>query len=202
MCTRGHHYPVHARIVEQVVRDVLQVAPGAVLVRNSKLYKEVTSGCLEYLGEKSWRSLFVFRVDGVERIGPRLLFGRVARHLLNRGTYVAKGPIGLQDRDDVGSVLHHRAKVLFVTPEDLLSLLALCDVSGDDPHPSHMRVVQQVGAYTFYPPPRAVPVAEAVLSLVGGDTSLRKGLLSLLQHVWQVVGVDMVEHVHRADCLL
>src|SRR5829696_5735714 len=45
-------------------------------------------------------------------------------------------------------------------------------------------------------------MAEAVLGLVGGDASLRKGLPGLLHHVWQVVGVDMVEHVHRADCLL
>src|SRR5215216_2786061 len=45
-------------------------------------------------------------------------------------------------------------------------------------------------------------MAEAVLSLVGGDAPLRKGPLCLLHHVWQVVGVDMVEHVHRADCLL
>ena len=45
-------------------------------------------------------------------------------------------------------------------------------------------------------------MAEAVLGLVRGDTPLRKGLLGLLQHVWQVVGVDVVEHVHRANDLL
>ena len=45
-------------------------------------------------------------------------------------------------------------------------------------------------------------MTEAVLGLVRGDTPCRKGLLGLLQQVWQVVGVDVVEHVHLANDLL
>src|SRR5215210_5212069 len=45
-------------------------------------------------------------------------------------------------------------------------------------------------------------MAAAVLGFVGGDASLRKDLLALLQHVWQVVGVDVLEHVHLANDLL
>ena len=45
-------------------------------------------------------------------------------------------------------------------------------------------------------------MAEAVLGPVRGDTPCRKGLLGLLQHVWQVLGVDVVEHVYLANDLL
>src|SRR5918995_2908689 len=45
-------------------------------------------------------------------------------------------------------------------------------------------------------------MTEAVLGLVRSDTPLRKDLLGLLQHVWQVVRVDVVEHVHLANDLL
>src|SRR5918994_6208022 len=45
-------------------------------------------------------------------------------------------------------------------------------------------------------------MAEAVLGLVGGDASLRMDLFDLLPHVWQVVGVDVLEHVHLANDLL
>src|ERR687893_1274340 len=62
--------------------------------------------------------------------------------------------------------------------------------------------VQQVGAHALHPPPRAVLVPEAVLGLVGSDTPLSEGLLGLLQHMGEIFRVDVVEHVHRANCLI
>src|SRR5829696_7054989 len=45
-------------------------------------------------------------------------------------------------------------------------------------------------------------MAEAVLGLVRGDTPCRDCLLGLLQNVWQVVGVNVLEHIHLANDLL
>jgi hypothetical protein len=45
-------------------------------------------------------------------------------------------------------------------------------------------------------------VPEAVLGLVGSDTPLSEGLLGLLQHVGEIFRMDVVEHIHGANCLI
>jgi hypothetical protein len=45
-------------------------------------------------------------------------------------------------------------------------------------------------------------VPEAVLGLVRNDAPFSNGLLCLLKDVGQVVEVDVIEDVHRADRLL
>src|SRR5918998_6086873 len=61
-------------------------------------------------------------MDRAECAGPYLLFRLVAYHPLDRRAHVADGAVGVEDRDDVRSMLYQRA-------EALLALLALGDVA-------------------------------------------------------------------------
>src|SRR5215216_4187228 len=127
-----HHAP-HSRVVEQVVYDVLEVAPRAVLVRHPELQGQVKPGSFQGLGEYAQRSPRVVRMDLVECVGPYLLFRLVAHHPLDCRAYVADGAVGLENCDDIGGVLYQRAKALLALFDSILELLALGDV------PDHTR---------------------------------------------------------------
>src|SRR5215207_5082468 len=90
-----HHAP-HGRVVEQVVCDVLEVAPGAVPVEHSELQGRVKPGYFQDLGECGQRSLSIVRMDGVKCVGPYLFLRLVARDPPDRGSYVADGAVGLE----------------------------------------------------------------------------------------------------------
>src|SRR5918995_2707693 len=102
---RGDHHTTHARVVEHVVYDVLEVAPRAVLVRHSKLQWWVKPWLFQELGERVQRLLPVIRMNGAECADPYLLFGAVARYPLDCRAYVADCTVGLEKCDDVGGVL-------------------------------------------------------------------------------------------------
>src|SRR3712207_4748614 len=128
------HYAPHNRVVKQVVYDVLEVAPRAVLVGHSELQGRVKPGTFEDLGKCVQRSLPVIRMDGAKRVGPYLLFGLVARDPLDCRAYVADGAVGLENRDDIGGVLYQRAESLLALFDDFLDLLTLGDVADDSDH--------------------------------------------------------------------
>src|ERR671913_669247 len=115
------HHTLHSRVVEQVVYDMLKVAPRAILVGHSELQGRVKPRSFQDLGESVQRLLPVVWMDRAECVGPYLLFRPVARHPLDCRAYVANGAVGLEDRDDIGAVLYQRAE----------ALLALCDYSLD-----------------------------------------------------------------------
>src|SRR5215218_2713184 len=57
-----HHTP-HSRVVEQVVYDMLEVAPRAILVWHSELQARVKPRSFQDLGECGQRSIPVVRMD-------------------------------------------------------------------------------------------------------------------------------------------
>jgi hypothetical protein len=81
----GDHHAPHGRVVEQVVCDVLEVAPGAVPVGCSELQGRVKPGYFQDVGKRVQRSHSIFRMDGVKRVGPYLLFRLVVRDPLDLG---------------------------------------------------------------------------------------------------------------------
>src|SRR5688500_20238017 len=89
------HLTPHGRILEQVVYDMLEVAPGAILVRHPELQGRVKAWSFQDLGERVQRSIPVVRMDGAERIGPYLIFGIVAQQLLYPRSFVAAGSVGI-----------------------------------------------------------------------------------------------------------
>src|SRR5918994_3630591 len=91
---RGYHHAPHSRVVEQVVDDMLEVAPRAILVGHSELQWRVKPGYFQDLGECVQRPLSVVRMNGAECGSPYLLFRRVARHPLDRRTHVANAAVG------------------------------------------------------------------------------------------------------------
>src|SRR5688572_10585629 len=119
-----HHTP-HGRVVEQVVYDMLQVAPGAILVRHPELQGRVKPRAFQDLGEVVQRSIPVVRMDGAECVGPYLLFGPVSHHLLDCRACVADGAVGVEDRDDIGTVLYQGAEALLALYDYYLALLTL-----------------------------------------------------------------------------
>src|SRR5215211_3457875 len=129
----GDYHASHSRVVEQVVYDVLEVAPRAVLVRHPELQGQVKPGSFQGLGEYAQRSPRVVRMDLVECVGPYLLFRLVAHHPLDCRANVADGAVGLENCDDIGGVLYQRAKALLALFDSILELLALGDV------PDHTR---------------------------------------------------------------
>src|SRR5215204_2619858 len=125
-----HHAP-HGRVIEQVVDDMLEVTPGAVLVGHSGLQWRVKPGFFQDLGECVQRLLPVVRVNGAECAGPYLLLGLVAHHPLDCRAYVADGAVGLEECDDIGAVPYQGAEALLALLDDFLDLLALSDVTDD-----------------------------------------------------------------------
>src|SRR5215216_3245196 len=119
-----HHTP-HSRVVEQVVYDMLKVAPRAILVEHSELQGRVKPRSFQDLGERVQRLLPVVRMDRAECVGPYLLFRPVARHPLDCRAYVVDGAVGVEDRDDIGAVLYQRAETLLALYDTFLELLAL-----------------------------------------------------------------------------
>src|SRR5215204_7506221 len=122
-----HHTP-HSRVVDQVVYDMLKVAPGAILVGHSELQGRLKPRSFQDLGERVQRLLPVIRMDRAECVGPYLLFRPVARHPLDCRAYVVDGAFGVEDRDDIGAVLYQRAEALFAFFDCFLDLLAFAHV--------------------------------------------------------------------------
>src|ERR671910_2959902 len=122
-----HHTP-HSRVVEQVVYDMLKIAPRAILVGHSELQGRVKPRSFQDLGERVQRLLPVVRMDRAECVGPYLLFRLKARHPLDCRAYVADGAVGVEDRDDIGAVLYQRAEALLAFFDCFLDLLAFAHV--------------------------------------------------------------------------
>src|SRR5215211_4333379 len=122
-----HHSP-YSRVVEQVVYDMLKVAPRAVLVGHSELQGRVKPRSFQDLGERVQRLLHVVWMDRAECIGPYPLFRPVACHPLDCRAYVADGAIGVEDRDDIGAVLYQRAEALLAFYDYFLGLLTFAHV--------------------------------------------------------------------------
>src|SRR5919107_5164165 len=122
-----HHTP-HSRVVDQVVYDMLEVAPRAILVGHSELQGRVKPRSFQDRGECGQHSLFVVRMDRAEGVGPYLLFRPVARHPLDCRAYVADGAVGIENRDDIGTVLYQRAEALLALYDYFLDFLTLGDV--------------------------------------------------------------------------
>src|SRR5215204_6065030 len=119
-----HHTP-HSQVAEQVVYDMLKVAPRAILVGHSELQGRVKPRSFQDLGERVQRLLPVVRMDRAECVGPYLLFRLKARHPLDCRAYVVDGAVGVEDRDDIGAVLYQRAEALLALYDTFLDLLAL-----------------------------------------------------------------------------
>src|SRR5918993_3182730 len=122
------HHATHGRFVEQVVYDMLKVAPRAILVGHSELQGRVKPRSFQDLGERVQRLLPVVWMDRAECVGPYLLFRPVARHPLDCRAYVVDGAVAVEDRDDIGAVLYQRAEALLTLYDYFLDLLALGDI--------------------------------------------------------------------------
>src|SRR5215217_5853958 len=66
------HHTSHSRVVKQVVYDVLDIAPRAILVRHSELQGRVKPRPFEDLGEYAQCSIPVVRMDGAKCVDPYL----------------------------------------------------------------------------------------------------------------------------------
>src|SRR5215217_873762 len=107
---------------------MLEVAPRAVLVGHSELQGRVKPSSFQDLGECVQRSIPVVRMDRVECVGSYLLFRLVAGYPLDCRAYVVDGAVGLENRDDIRTVLYQRAEALLALFDNHLDLLALGDV--------------------------------------------------------------------------
>ena len=109
-------------------------------------------------------------MDGAECVGPYLLFGPVAHHLLDCRACVADGAVGVEDRDDIGTVLYQGAEALLALYDYSLDLLTLGDVLdlGDEVERLALRVSDEGNAQRS-PHRVAIGVEEALLQVVPGE---------------------------------
>ena len=117
--------------VEQVVDGVLEIAPGAVLVRNPKLDEWLDPWTGRNLGEQAHRFLKVVRVYELEGALSDHLRGFVAQNPLHRWAGIADGTLCADDRDYVRAVLHEGAEPLLASTHLLFRPLDLGDVVED-----------------------------------------------------------------------
>ena len=111
--------PTDAGLVEQVGPLHLEPSPRAVAVLPAKLDRP-RPPLLEQLGVEDLRALRVSLVDERPAAGPDQPVRLVAQDRLDRGAHVPDRAIGLENEDDVGSVLHEGAEALLARAEPLL----------------------------------------------------------------------------------
>ena len=111
--------PTHSGLVEQVRPLHLEPSPRAVAVLPAKLDR-ARPPLLEQLGVEDLRALRVSLVDERPAAGPGQPVRLVAQDRLDRGAHVPDRAVGLENEDDVGSVLHEGAEALLARAEPLL----------------------------------------------------------------------------------
>jgi hypothetical protein len=131
---RVDHDPADGRVVEQVGPGRLQGPPSAGLVAEPVLDGPVSGLARDQAAHPVGHGLEVVGVDHVEAGEPDEVLRLVAEDPTDRGALVANGPVALEDRDQVGTVLDQRTEVPLASDEVIAGLAELILPGGDLGH--------------------------------------------------------------------
>ena len=121
----------HARFVEAIDADRLEVPERAVLVQAAVARIDRQPRLAEDVGEEPGRGIAIVGVQQIEEVTADELVDAVAEDARHRAAGVDDQAIGCNQVDAVGAVLDEEAEALLTLAEQLFGALALGDVAGD-----------------------------------------------------------------------